>query len=72
MIEVRRVDGSSLFLNEDLIETIEATPETVVTLVDGRRLMLADSPNQIVELCRRFRATVLVATEEMGRARAGH
>ena len=31
-----------MFINEDLIESIEATPDTVLTLVDGRKIVVAD------------------------------
>jgi flagellar protein FlbD len=54
-----------MFINEDLIESIEATPDTVVTLVDGRKLVIADTPDEVVERARRYRASVLVAVGEM-------
>lgn len=70
MILVHRLRGEPIFINEDLIESIEATPDTVVTLVDGRKLVLADAPEDLVERARRYRASVLVAVEEM-RVRTG-
>ena len=45
MIAVTRPDGSSLLLNPDRIESIEQTPDTVITLADGRKL-LKDETNQ--------------------------
>ena len=65
MILVHRLRGEPMFLNEDLIESIESTPDTVVTLVDGRKLVLADTPDDLVEQARRYRASVLVAVEEL-------
>lgn len=65
MILVHRLRGEPMFINEDLIESIEATPDTVVTLVDGRKLVIADCPDDIVERARMYRASVLVAVGEM-------
>ena len=65
MILVHRLRGEPMFINEDLIESIEATPDTVVTLVDGRKLVIADRPDEVVERARLYRASVLVAVGEM-------
>lgn len=71
MILVRRRRGQPIFINEDLIESIEATPETLVTLVDGRTYVLDNSPEEVVELARRYRASVLVAAEELRESAPG-
>lgn len=65
MILVHRLRGEPMFLNEDLIESIESTPDTVVTMVDGRKLVLADDPGDLVDRVRQARASILVAAEEM-------
>lgn len=65
MILVHRLRGEPMFINEDLIESIEARPDTVVTLVDGKKHVLADDPEDIVERARVYRASVLVAVEEL-------
>lgn len=65
MILVHRLRGEPMFINEDLIESIEARPDTVVTLVDGKKHVLADDPEEIVERARLYRASVLVAVEEL-------
>jgi flagellar protein FlbD len=54
-----------MFINEDLIESIEATPDTVLTLVDGRKIVVADPPQMIVDRARVYRASVLAATDEL-------
>lgn len=71
MILVHRLRGEPMFLNDDLIETIEATPDTVVTLVDGKKLILADTPEELVERARLYRASILDAVEELRMARQG-
>ena len=71
MILVHRLRGEPLFLNADLIECIESTPDTVVTLADGRKYVVGETPEEIVERTRQHRASVLVAAEEMRRSTAG-
>lgn len=54
-----------MFLNADLLESIESTPDTVITLVDGRRIVVADSPDEIAERIVEFRASILVSAAEL-------
>lgn len=54
-----------MFINADLIESIEGTPDTVITMVDGRRLVVAEEPEVIVDRVRDFRAALLVAADEL-------
>jgi flagellar protein FlbD len=49
MILVTRFDGSELVVNVDLILTIERTPDTVLTLTTGDRIMVRESLEEIVE-----------------------
>lgn len=62
MITVTRRDGSTFALNPDLIERVEAAPDTVVTLVSGTQYVVVESVEQVVaEVCQ-FRAAVLQAS----------
>ncbi len=65
MILVHRIKGEPLYLNADLIEFVESTPDTVITLADGRKMMVAETPAEIVDAARLFRASVIVASDEM-------
>ncbi|MEM8903284.1 MAG: flagellar FlbD family protein [Actinomycetota bacterium] len=65
MILVHRLKGEPLFVNSDLIDTIEATPDTVLSLVDGRKLVVSEPPDDVVDAIRRYRASVIVATDEL-------
>ena len=49
MIEVTRLNGSIFFLNPDMILTLEATPDTIVTLTSGEKLVVKDTPEQIID-----------------------
>ena len=65
MIIVHRLNGPPVALNPDLIERAEATPDTVLTLVDGTKYIVADSVEDIVAMVREFRASVLVTAQHM-------
>ena len=51
-----------MFVNSDLIEVVERNPDTVLTLVSGNRLTVKESPEQIADLVRSFRQSLLPAT----------
>ena len=61
MIIVHRLRGEPMFLNADLIESIEETPDTVVTLVDGRRMVVSDTGSDIADRVLEFRASILAS-----------
>ena len=48
MIALRRLNGQDFILNADLIETIETTPDTVVSLSNGRKYVVQTSAEEIV------------------------
>ena len=60
MIIVTRLHGPSLAVNCDLIERVEATPDTVLTLVDGSRYVVSESVSEVVDKVRAFRASVVL------------
>jgi flagellar protein FlbD len=47
MIALRRLNGQPIMVNADLIESIETTPDTVVTLTSGNKLVVRDSMEEI-------------------------
>jgi flagellar protein FlbD len=44
-----------LIVNSDLIETVEATPDTVITLTTGKKLIVLETPAELVALVVEFR-----------------
>ena len=48
-------------LNADLILTVEACPDTVVTLTTGGRIVVEESPAEVVEAVRDWHATIALA-----------
>ena len=49
MIALQRLNGQTFILNADLIETIEATPDTVIKLTTGRTLVTQNSIEDVVQ-----------------------
>lgn len=61
MITLTRLSGSAFALNSDLIERVDATPDTVVTLVDGTKYVVQESLQSIVEAVRDYRGQIVAA-----------
>jgi flagellar protein FlbD len=66
MIIVSRRNGTRFALNPDLVERIEETPDTVVTLVGGVKYVVAESVDDLITQIRDYRASVVVAAEHLG------
>ena len=59
MISLTRLSGSQFVLNSDLIERVDATPDTVVTLVDGKKYVVAEGPEAIIRAVRTHRSQII-------------
>lgn len=55
MINVTKLNHTPIVLNADLIENIEVTPDTVITLTSGRKIMVLESPEEIIRRTIQFR-----------------
>lgn len=55
MIHLTRLNGVDIVINADLIETLESTPETIVTLTSGRKHTVKESPDQVIGRVVEFR-----------------
>lgn len=60
MITLTRLNGAGFALNDQLIERIEANPDTVVVLVDGKKFIVSESVADVVEQIRQARADVAI------------
>jgi len=49
MIRVTRLDGNSIVLNAELIQSVETTPDTMIVLLNGSRWMVRNTVDEIVE-----------------------
>ncbi|HEY1133171.1 MAG TPA: flagellar FlbD family protein [Nocardioides sp.] len=67
MITLTRLSGSRFVLNSDLIERIDSTPDTVVSLIDGKKYVVSEAPEQIVEAIRSHRGEVVALSTRLSR-----
>jgi len=58
MITITRLNGEKLMINIDLIEVIEETPDTIVTLTTGKKVLVKESARQIKEEIIKFRKRI--------------
>jgi len=59
MITVTRFDGTTLMINAELIEFVEARPDTVLTLTTGKIVIVQESPGDILQAVIKFKQQVL-------------
>lgn len=59
MIKVTRLNGSTFVLNCELIETVEATPDTVITTIHGKKFVVAESVEIIVSRVIKYKNELL-------------
>lgn len=65
MIPLTRLDGSLFYLNPDLIEVIEVTPDTVLKLTTHHRYVVRESADEIIERIVELRRRVFQALPEV-------
>jgi flagellar protein FlbD len=70
MIVLTRLNGPSFALNPDLIERVEANPDTVVVLIGGAKYPIAESVEELLERVRDYRGKVIASAHaaELGSA----
>ena len=59
MIHLTRLNQSPVVVNADLIEHIEMTPDTVIVLTTGQKILVRDTANEIIDKVVCFRRSVL-------------
>ena len=69
MIRLTRINRAPLVLNSDLIELVEATPDTVIALTNGQKLVVMESADEVIQKVIEFRRLIanpreLVAAHE--------
>jgi flagellar protein FlbD len=68
MIEVTRLNGNVMVLNSDLIKTAEASPDTMLTLINGEKLIVRESCAEVVDKILTYRARPLAAVARRSQA----
>ena len=55
MIELSRMNGKKFILNCEQIRTVEAAPDTIITLLSGEKLMVKEATEEVVRLTANYR-----------------
>ena len=58
MIDVTRVNGTTVTINNDLIETVEEMPDTVITLTTGKKIIVKESRQDVKNLVKLFKKEI--------------
>ena len=64
MIELTRLNDQKFTVNAELIETIEETPDTVITLTNGKKIFVKESRQKVKNLVILYRKQLLIQTTE--------
>lgn len=56
MIDVTKMNGGSITVNADLIETVEDTPDTIITLTTGKKIIVKESRQEVKNLVKSYRS----------------
>ena len=60
MISVTRFNDSTLIINADLIQTVEETPDTVITLTTGTKFIVKEKSKEIVDKVVEYKRRIFV------------
>ena len=67
MITLTRLTGAQFALNPDLVERVDCTPDTVITLVDGTKYLVAESLPEVTHLVLEYRARIVAGASAFER-----
>ncbi|HAZ37479.1 MAG TPA: endoflagellar protein [Clostridiaceae bacterium] len=65
MIKLTGLNNKALYLNPDLFEKLEVTPDTVITLSNGKKYVVKESPDEVIELIIQFRRKYMYYISEV-------
>ncbi len=59
MIQLTRLNGIPIVLNSDLLKTAEASPDTMLTLINGEKIIVREPCEEVAERVLAYRARLL-------------
>lgn len=71
MIELTRLNRQKLILNADLIKWLEASPDTVITLINGEKMIVLETAAEVVDLVHAYRRSLLQGLDLSSVSRSG-
>ncbi len=67
MIEVTRLNGKEFYVNSDLVLFVEKTPDTIITLINERKIVVLEDVEQVVNKIVEFKRKVFLGPDVTGR-----
>ena len=64
MIEVTNFNGIRILVNLDLFEVVEESPDTVITLTTGRKIIVKESRQEVKNLVKSYRKDIFAWDKE--------
>ena len=64
VIKVTRLNGDEYWLNPQMIETMESTPDTTITLITGKKLVVKEGPGKVMKMIVSYRQKLGVLSNE--------
>ena len=65
MIEVMRLDGKKYWVNPHMIESMEETPDLTLTMLSGKKLIIRNSPAELIEKIISYRRNLGINSQEV-------
>ena len=65
MIQVTHLNGKKYWINPLMIETIESLPDLTLTLLSGRKLIIKDSPEEVIQKIIEYRNKIAFQAQEV-------
>jgi len=63
MIQLTRLNGIGFWISADQIEFLESTPDTVITLLSGKKVIVKEGPAEIVKRVIEFKRQIMISPE---------
>ena len=65
MIQVNQLNGKKYWINPHMIETMESLPDLTLTLLSGRKLIIKDSPEEVIQKIIEYRNKIAFQAQEV-------
>jgi len=65
VIIVTRLNGSQFAINPDLLQRIDSTPDTILTLVDSTKFIVKEPMAEVIDLITTYRATLVARAQDV-------
>ena len=71
MINLKRLNNKEVVINDDMIESMESKPDTIITMYNGNKIVVKESLSEVIEKVVEYRQKINELTEEKVRKITG-